>query len=213
LILRHKTMDNFQKHNSFNTDKPSSESYRNYLWTSRGFMVVMPSGPCYSTFSGKSHWRWRHHSITHGVTKKLQRLQIPLPLKPGSIILFCLEKNRSPSYTFPNNHFGKPNVTPILRALIGGWTQKYPDWVHNETNNTDTQSEATQRVMAAKLTRYTHKISTQLHLVAESCTICSSPSRRPVRKLVDTPSHPRILRLIYSLNALHTFPHYFATLC
>jgi len=28
--------------------------------------------------------------------------------------------------------------------------------------------------MAAKLTRLTHKIMIQLHLVAKSCTICSS---------------------------------------
>jgi len=28
--------------------------------------------------------------------------------------------------------------------------------------------------MAAKLTRLTHNTATQLHLVAESCTICSS---------------------------------------
>jgi hypothetical protein len=43
--------------------------------------------------------------------------------------------------------------------------------------------------MAAKLTRLTHKITMQLHLVAESCTICSSRSRQPVRKLLDTPSY------------------------
>jgi hypothetical protein len=41
-------------------------------------------------------------------------------------------------------------------------------------------------VMTAKLTRLTHKIAIQLHLVVESCTICSSRSRRPVRKLLDT---------------------------
>jgi hypothetical protein len=41
----------------------------------------------------------------------------------------------------------------------------------------------------AKLTRLTHKIAIQLHLVAESCTICGSRSRRPVRKLLDTPSY------------------------
>jgi hypothetical protein len=29
-----------------------------------------------------------------------------------------------------------------------------------------------QRVMTAKLTRRTHKVAIQLHLVAESCTIC-----------------------------------------
>jgi len=41
--------------------------------------------------------------------------------------------------------------------------------------------------MAAKLTRLPHKIAIQLHLVAESCTICSSRSRLPVRKLLETP--------------------------
>jgi hypothetical protein len=41
----------------------------------------------------------------------------------------------------------------------------------------------------AKLTRLTHKTTVQLHLVAESCTICSPRSRRPVRKLLDTPSY------------------------
>jgi hypothetical protein len=40
--------------------------------------------------------------------------------------------------------------------------------------------------MAAKLTRLTHRIAIQLDLVAESCTICSSRARRPVRKLLDT---------------------------
>jgi len=34
--------------------------------------------------------------------------------------------------------------------------------------------------MVAKLTTLTHKI-VQLYLVAESCTICSSRFRRPVR--------------------------------
>jgi len=45
--------------------------------------------------------------------------------------------------------------------------------------------------MAAKLTGMTHKIAVQLYLVAESCTIYSSRSRRPVRKLLDTPSNFR----------------------
>jgi len=39
-------------------------------------------------------------------------------------------------------------------------------------------------VIEAKYTRLTHKTARQLHLVAESCTICSSLSRRPVRKLL-----------------------------
>jgi hypothetical protein len=49
----------------------------------------------------------------------------------------------------------------------------------------NTRWEASQSVMAAKLTRLTHKIAIQLYLVAESCTIRSSRSRRPVRKLLD----------------------------
>jgi hypothetical protein len=53
----------------------------------------------------------------------------------------------------------------------------------------NTSWEATQRVMTAKLTRLAHKIAIQLHLVAQSCTICSSRSRQPVRKLLDTPSY------------------------
>jgi hypothetical protein len=37
--------------------------------------------------------------------------------------------------------------------------------------------------MEVKLTRLTHKIVIQLRLVAESCIIYSSRSRRPVQKL------------------------------
>jgi hypothetical protein len=45
--------------------------------------------------------------------------------------------------------------------------------------------------MAAKLTRLTHKIAIQLYLLAETWTVCSSHSRRPVRKFLDTPSYFR----------------------
>jgi hypothetical protein len=72
----------------------------------------------------------------------------------------------------------------LLRCI-----QKFPDWVITKYTLTtiNTCWEATRRFMAAKLTRLTHKIAMQLHLVAESYTICSSRSRRPVRKLLDTP--------------------------
>jgi len=43
--------------------------------------------------------------------------------------------------------------------------------------------------MGAKLTTLTYEIAIQLHIVTESCTICSSRSRRPVRKLLVTPSY------------------------
>jgi len=47
--------------------------------------------------------------------------------------------------------------------------------------------------MAATLARLTHKITMQLHLVAESSNIFSSRSRRPVRKLW---MHPRTTWLV-----------------
>jgi len=50
--------------------------------------------------------------------------------------------------------------------------------------------------MEAKLTKLTHKIEIQLHLVAESWMICSSRSRRSVRKLLDTPSYTTELHIM-----------------
>jgi hypothetical protein len=81
---------------------------------------------------------------------------------------------------------------------IGGCIQKFPDWVITKYMLTFgiIRWEATQRVMAAKPTRLTHKIAIYLHLVAESCTICSSCSRRPVRKLLNTPSYYLIHKYI-----------------
>jgi hypothetical protein len=52
--------------------------------------------------------------------------------------------------------------------------------------------------MAAKLTRLTHKIAIQLHVIAESCTICSSRCRWPVRKLLDTHSYDTGFGIILS---------------
>jgi len=43
--------------------------------------------------------------------------------------------------------------------------------------------------MVAKLTILTKKLAIQLHVVAENCTLCSSRSRRSVRKVLDTPSY------------------------
>jgi len=62
----------------------------------------------------------------------------------------------------------------------------------------NTRSEATQKIMAAKLTRLTHRVAIQLHLVAESCTICSSRSRRLVRKFLNTPSWMALKEIIMS---------------
>jgi len=48
--------------------------------------------------------------------------------------------------------------------------------------------------MVAELAILTHKIAIQLHLVAESCTICSSCCRRPVGNF-----------WIHSRKHVHTF--------
>jgi len=74
---------------------------------------------------------------------------------------------------------------------------KVPGLSHNEiyAYNNNTRWEATQMVMVAKLIILTYKIKIQLHLVAESCTICSSRSRRPVRKLLDITSRARVLNV------------------
>jgi hypothetical protein len=82
-------------------------------------------------------------------------------------------------------------IPALRRLIIRGWIQNFPDRLDNEikTAKINTRWEATQRVMAAKLNTLTHKIAIQLHPVAESCTIWSSRSRRPVRKLLDTPSY------------------------
>jgi hypothetical protein len=63
--------------------------------------------------------------------------------------------------------------------------------------------------MAAKLTRLTHKIAIQLHLVAESCITCSSHSRRPVRKLLDTlvPHSVLTLHAKLSINVTNVHQH------
>jgi hypothetical protein len=65
--------------------------------------------------------------------------------------------------------------------------------------------------MTAKLTRLTHKIAIQLHLVAKSCTILSSRSRRPVRKLLYTPSylHKRKMACISEISIKQSTTGYY----
>jgi len=103
-------------------------------------------------------------------------------------ILYSTTKNGLPiahgdyrSLLFSTIHM---RVYPKVSGLSG---TKYTLTIIN------TRWEAIQRYMAAKLTRLTHKIMIQLNLVAGSCTVCSSPSGRPVLKLLDTPSYRGII--------------------
>jgi hypothetical protein len=78
-----------------------------------------------------------------------------------------------------------------IKTFVRGCIQKFPDWVISKYTLTtmNTRWEATQKVIAAKLTRLTQKIAICQHLVAKSCTICNYRSRRSVRKLLDTLSY------------------------
>jgi hypothetical protein len=71
------------------------------------------------------------------------------------------------------------------------------------TTTINTRWKATQRVMAAKLNRLTHKIAIRLHLVVESCIIYSSHSRRPVGNFW---IHPRMLLLTMLINSTCIVP-------
>jgi hypothetical protein len=81
---------------------------------------------------------------------------------------------------------------------VRGFIQKFPDRVDNEINNNNKHSQRSNTKGYGDKTHYTDSQNTiQLHLAAESCTICSSCSRRPVRKLLDIhtfiPSYASVL--------------------
>jgi hypothetical protein len=75
---------------------------------------------------------------------------------PGGLPHLCLLLYSSPTYEGVSKSFRIESITKSTLTTI------------------NTRWEATQRVMAAKLTRLTERIAIQLHLVAERCTICSS---------------------------------------
>jgi hypothetical protein len=76
-------------------------------------------------------------------------------------------------YPQPDISSPYPHSLTHTQTRARGCIQKFPDWVITKYTLTtiNTSWEATQRVIAAKLTRMTHKIAIQLHLVAESFNI------------------------------------------
>jgi len=51
--------------------------------------------------------------------------------------------------------------------------------------------------MVTKLTRLSHRIAIHLHLMADSCIIYGSRSRKPVRKLLYKPSYVPVSPVIF----------------
>jgi len=112
----------------------------------------------------------------------------------------------------------KNNMASETKSHLRNWCCIYEDisksdrtWSITKYTLTtiNTYWEAIQMVMASKLTRLTHKIAIQLLLVAASCTICNSRSRRPVRKLLDTPSYISVEFGLetYSTGVRHRLSH------
>jgi hypothetical protein len=102
---------------------------------------------------------------------------------PVSKILFVNPLKSLPLYEGVTKRFRTESITKYTLTTI------------------NTRWEATQRVMAAKLTIQTHKIAIQLHLVAESFTIYSSHSTRQVRKLLDNPRNSDEYRSYIGVSA------------
>jgi len=98
-------------------------------------------------------------------------------------------------FCFTNNVIlpSSAGQTPICGINVTYNTRAYPKvsgLSRNEIYAYDNKhSKINTKVTAAKLSRLSHKIAMQLHLLAESGTICSFRSRRPVRKLVVTSSY------------------------
>jgi hypothetical protein len=89
--------------------------------------------------------------------------------------------------------------------------QKFPDWVDNEIyayDNKHSLRSNTKGYGNKTLTRLTHKIAIQLHLVAERCIICSSRSRRPIRKLLHMTSYFHKKRQISSGSGRQNLYHF-----
>jgi hypothetical protein len=125
---------------------------------------------------------YSHDSVQFKYLPHFRRSPIQLPLFFKNVAV----SPAPPSYPY----FPEKTKVYLAYMCIRGYIQTFPDWVDNEiyaySNKRSLRSK--KGVMAAKLTRLTHKIAIQVNLVAEICTICSSRSRRPVRKPLDTPS-------------------------
>jgi hypothetical protein len=140
--------------------------------------------------------------VTYAGHRSLLGFTIIINLSDGykSRIYFTFITSKYFSKHFGVKHLFFPQHTRVYPKVSG--------LSRNEINNNHNNKymlEAPQWVMVANLTRLTHKMAIQLHLVAESCTICNSCSRRPVRKLLDTLSYMTAFQIIqYTTGKINT---------
>jgi hypothetical protein len=99
-------------------------------------------------------------------------------------IIFSLDDIIYWFWDIMRSHFLIHPSNPVYEGVSKSfWTKSIMKYILTEINLLRSNTKVW------KLTRLTHKIAIQLHVVAESCTICSSRSRQPVWKLSDTPSY------------------------
>jgi hypothetical protein len=72
------------------------------------------------------------------------------------------------------------------KLQIRGYIRQFPDWVDNEINNNKHSLRSNTKGYGGKIH---YSDSQNSDTTTESCTTCSSRSRGPVRKLLDTPSY------------------------
>jgi hypothetical protein len=124
---------------------------------------------------------------------------LPMALSPKAVfVISCLS-----GAVFPSLRQNFKQMRCSFKSAISFITENRRSHLTHATINT--RWKATQRVMAVKLTRLTHKIAIQLQVVAESCTICSSRSKRSVRKLLDTPSYYSVRNVCHGLPLVYNF--------
>jgi hypothetical protein len=128
----------------------------------------------------------RYYHFTNNVKDLLQLHPASCSDSPLSVAHIKIHEPLCQFWSSKKTEFHLKNYKGISRSF---WTESIMKSTTTTTAIINTHWGAMQMVMAARFTRLTHKIAIQPHLVADSCTICSSHSRRPVQKLLVTPSY------------------------
>jgi hypothetical protein len=102
-----------------------------------------------------------HHSPIrlHGVVFSWAQGQLYLTFHPPYLKAVSAIRNPTTHNAVVTGTRIKITIKLLMQVYYIRCIRKIPDWVDNEITTINTRWEATQRVMAAKLTRLTHKIA------------------------------------------------------